>query len=126
MAGRSAVGYSFGMGAVALLACVFVLAWHPAVASGTAAPSTSEVVRLVARYAMGDPPAADPLLMLDNGVQVKRSHWEGVMVGAQRYYYRLRESMNFDPVSRGVNEDPEVVAVVNAGTYAEMEIYWLK
>ena len=83
------------------------------------------VINTVARYANQWDARLDPLVTLPNGVELKSSHVNGVLVQGQRYYYRLRYGLNYDPVSRGGAVDYTVVAVLDPDTQWEMEIYRL-
>jgi len=56
----------------------------------------------------------DPLITLPSGVTVKSSNYQGIRIGDTTYYYDVRPSPSFDPLSRGVVDERQihVVAVV--------------
>ena len=85
----------------------------------------AEIVRTVTRYATQWDPRQDPLVSLENGVEMKSSHLFGVQVGSERYYYRVKHGLNYDPVSRGEAKDYTVVAVIEPDTQWEVEVYRL-
>src|SRR5688500_14507671 len=85
------------------LGVIFFLILNPLVASSqpVAQENTALVVPTVKKYANEWSQREDPLVTLENGVEMKSSHLFGVSVQNTRYYYRVRYGLNFDPVSRG-------------------------
>ncbi|MEK7217239.1 MAG: hypothetical protein AAB289_16770, partial [Chloroflexota bacterium] len=89
------------------------------------APASTVVEAAIKGYLDEWRPAADPLITLANGVQVKSSNFHGVELAGEQYYYRTRYQFSADPVSRGDAHKVQVVAVLDAGTAFETEIYRL-
>ena len=88
--------------------------------------SVAQITGMVRPYINEWRPEADPLLTLESGVQVKSSNLKGIEIGGDRYYYRLRNTMSFDPLSRGEAGDYQSIAVLDEGTQWESEVYRLK
>jgi len=88
-------------------------------------PSMARVTSVVRQHVNEWQPAVDPLLIMDNGLQAKASNVNGIEIGGTRYYYRVRNSVSFDPVSLGTAQAARVVAVLDQGTHWETEIYKL-
>lgn len=96
------------------------------VVAPTFSPSVARITSVVRQHLSEWQPAVDPLLTMDNGVQAKASNVNGIEIGGTRYYYRVRNSVSFDPLSRGTAGPVQVVAVLDQGTQWETEIYKLK
>ena len=88
--------------------------------------SVAQITGMVRLYINEWRPEADPLLTLEGGVQVKSSNLRGIEIGGDRYYYRLRNTMSFDPLSRGEAGDYQSIAVLDQGTQWESEVYRLR
>lgn len=89
-------------------------------------PSLGEITETVRRYASEWNPLVDPLLTLDNGVQVKASNARGIEIDGATYYYRFIHTFSFDPLSRGQAAEVVPVATLDAGTQWEVQVYRLK
>lgn len=89
------------------------------------ASNEEKAISTVVKYANQWDPKLDPLVTLSNGVEMKSSHVNGILIQGHRYYYRLRYGLNYDPVSRGDAVDYAVVAVLDRDTEWEVEIYRL-
>lgn len=88
--------------------------------------SLSEITETVRRYTSEWSPLADPLLTLENGVQVKASNARGIEIDGVTYYYRFIHTFSFDPLSRGEAAEVVPVATLDAGTQWEVQVYRLK
>lgn len=115
----------FAFTSLALIGLSLVWTRFIALAEPEAKTNEANVVAIVIKYANEWDPERDPLVTLENGVQMKSSHIDGIAIGNERYYYRLRYGFNYDPVSRGDAEKYAVVAVLDPDTQWEMEIYRL-
>ena len=89
-------------------------------------PSLSEITAKVRTYASEWQPLLDPLITLDNGIQVKSSSMRGVEIDGVTYYYRLLHSFSYDPLSRGDVTEVVPVATLDPGTDWEVQVYRLK
>lgn len=92
-------------------------------AGGGAAVSPQHIETSVRQYLGEWQPLADPLVTLENGIQVKSSNVNGIEIEGVRYYYRPVRGFSADPVTRGQVKDYQVVLVLDAGTQWETEVY---
>ena len=115
----------FALTSLVLIGLPFVWIRFIALAEPETSINETDVIATVVKYANEWDPAQDPLVTLENGVQMKSSHVDGIVIGNERYYYRLHYGFNYDPVSRGAAENYTVIAVLDSGTQWEMEIYRL-
>lgn len=99
-------------------------AYFPAFTAGSS-PTKAQIVSSVSTFINDWQPETDPLLTVPGVGQVKASNLQGVDVGGQRYYYRMVGAASFDPVSQGQASHYETVAVLDAGTEWEVQIYRL-
>ena len=90
---------------------------------GSSAVNPAHIETSIRSYAGDWQPARDPMVTLDNGMQVKSSNVNGVEIEGDRYYYRPIHGFSADPVSRGAVKDYQVVLVLEAGTEFETEVY---
>ena len=74
---------------------------EPASGAATYLPEQSNVVRTVLSYVSHWDEKTDPLVPAGEGVVVKRSNYDGLLIDGKRYYYSLAPHMSYDPVSRG-------------------------
>jgi len=89
-------------------------------------PSVAQITGIVRQHINEWRPALDPLITLESGIQVKSSNLNGIEIGGTQYYYRLLNTMSFDPVSRGEANDYQRIAVLDQGTQWESEVYRLR
>ncbi|GEM_PF-2407500 len=96
----------------------FVPAFQPAL-------TRQRVEAAVTGYLDAWDPLTDPLIILENGMQVKSSNIKGVEIDGRRYYYRTGFGFSGDPVSRGETVDYQIFMVLDAGSHFETEVYQL-
>lgn len=108
---------------VALLAGLLALAVSSK--QSPVSDNVAEVRSKVASFANSWSPERDTLVSVGNGVAVKESSVNGIIIGSTRYYYKTPSDGGYDPVSRGAAKDYKVVSVLDPGTPWELIIYRL-